>query len=297
MRTGDRVFVGNSAVMTPGCDLPEGTLIGIKSRPPARDVPMAENSVWFGSPPILLPLRQRFDMDQSWTFEPSSRRRVGRALFEAFSVSFPSMLAITLGSRAVDYLAPAILAHDVGLLIGQFTLCATLISASLLVAAVAFKWLMIGAYKPTMKPMWSWWAIRTESVAVNYFGLAGAVLLDHLRGTPFLPWAFRLFGAKFGQGVYMDSVDITEFDCIEVGDYTAINFDGDMQTHLYEDRVMKIGRVRLGVGVTVGSGTTVLYDTRIGDYARLGPLTIVMKGEEIPARSFWQGAPAQPVSR
>jgi non-ribosomal peptide synthetase-like protein len=93
----------------------------------------------------------------------------------------------------------------------------------------------------------------------------------------------------------MDSVDITEFDCIEVGDYTAINFDGDMQTHLYEDRVMKIGRVRLGVGVTVGSGTTVLYDTKIGDYARLGPLTIVMKGEEIPPRSHWQGAPAQPI--
>lgn len=295
MRTADRVFVGNSAVMTPGCDLPEGTLIGIKSRPPARDVPMAENGIWFGSPPILLPLRQRFDMEQAWTFEPSWRRRVGRAVFEAFSVSFPSMIAITLGSRAVDYLAPAILAHDVGRLVLQFTLCATLIALGMLVAAVVFKWAMIGAYKPTMKPMWSWWAIRTESVAVNYFGLAGAVLLDHLRGTPFLPMAFRLFGAKFGRGVYMDSVDITEFDCIEVGDYAAINFDGDMQTHLYEDRVMKIGRVRLGAGVTVGSGTTVLYDTRIGDYARLGPLTIVMKGEEIPPQSHWQGAPAQPI--
>ena len=68
-----------------------------------------------------------------------------------------------------------------------------------------------------------------------------------------------------------------------------------MQTHLYEDRVMKIGRVKLGKGVTIGSGTTVLYDTSIGDYARLGPLTIVMKGEDIPPYSVWQGAPAQPV--
>jgi len=297
MRTGDRVFVGNSAVMTPGCDLPDGTLIGIKSRPPAREVPMAEGGVWFGSPPMALPLRQRFDgLDPRWTFEPGWRRRVGRALFEAFSVSFPSMLAISLGSRAVDYLAPAILARNFALLVPQFILCATMIAVGLMAAAVIFKWLMIGRYRPTMKPMWSWWAIRTESVAVNYFGLAGAVLLDHLRGTPFLPIAFRLFGCKFGKGVYMDSVDITEFDCIEVGDYTAINFDGDMQTHLYEDRVMKIGRVKLGKGVTVGSGTTVLYDTAIGDYAHLGPLTIVMKGEEIPPNSVWQGAPAQPAA-
>ena len=297
MRTGDRVFVGNSAVMTPGCDLPDGTLIGIKSRPPNRDVPMEKEGVWFGSPPLSLPLRQRFDgLDSRWTFEPSWRRRVGRALFEAFSVSFPSMLAITLGSRAVDYLAPAVLARNFAQLVPQFVLCATIIAVGLLAAAVVFKWAMIGRYRPTMKPMWSWWAIRTESVAVNYFGLAGAVLLDHLRGTPFLPPVFRLFGCKFGKGVYMDSVDITEFDCIEVGDYTAINFDGDMQTHLYEDRVMKIGRVKLGKGVTIGSGTTVLYDTVIGDYAHLGPLTIVMKGEEIPPCSVWQGAPAQPVS-
>ena len=36
---------------------------------------------------------------------------------------------------------------------------------------------------------------------------------------------------------------------------------------------MKVGRVRIGDGVTVGAGSTVLYDTHVGDYARLGPLT------------------------
>ena len=46
--------------------------------------------------------------------------------------------------------------------------------------------------------------------------------------------------------------------------------------------------------MTVGAGSTVLYDTHVGDYARLGPLTIVMKGESIPADSEWVGAPAEP---
>ena len=50
-----------------------------------------------------------------------------------------------------------------------------------------------------------------------------------------------------------------------------------------------------GRGVTVGAGTTVLYDTHVGDYARLGPLTLVMKGESIPPHSAWAGSPAEPL--
>ncbi|MFP5513595.1 MAG: hypothetical protein ACLGJC_10980, partial [Alphaproteobacteria bacterium] len=105
----------------------------------------------------------------------------------------------------------------------------------------------------------------------------------------------RLFGTKFGKGVYMDTTDITEFDCVSVGDHCAINALSALQTHLYEDRVMKVGRVSVGTGVTIGAGATVLYDTHVGDFARLGPLTLVMKGEEIPAHGDWAGAPAEPT--
>jgi len=136
--------------------------------------------------------------------------------------------------------------------------------------------------------------MRTEAVAVIYAGLAGRMLLEHLRGTPFLPWIWRLLGAKVGRGVFVDMTDITEFDCVSIGDFCALNANSALQTHLYEDRVMKVGRVKVGKGVTVGAGSTVLYDTNVADYARLGPLTVVMKGEEIPAHSEWVGSPAQP---
>jgi acetyltransferase-like isoleucine patch superfamily enzyme len=68
-----------------------------------------------------------------------------------------------------------------------------------------------------------------------------------------------------------------------------------LQTHLYEDRVMKVGRIEIGEGVTIGSFATVLYDTKVGDFAELQPLTLVMKGENIPAHTNWAGAPAVPV--
>jgi hypothetical protein len=104
----------------------------------------------------------------------------------------------------------------------------------------------------------------------------------------------RLFGAKIGKGVWMDMTDITEFDCVKVGDYSVLNAMCALQTHLYEDRVMKVGRVHVDAGVTVGAGSTVLYDTHVGRFARLGPLTVIMKGEAIPANTEWVGAPAQP---
>jgi non-ribosomal peptide synthetase-like protein len=145
--------------------------------------------------------------------------------------------------------------------------------------------------------MWSWWAMRTEAVAVLYGGLVGKASLEFLRGTPFLPWALRLFGTKIGKGVWMDCTDLTEFDCITVGDFSVMNDFAVLQTHLYEDRVMKVGRIRVGRGVSIGAATTVLYDTEIGDFARLNALTVVMKGDRLPGHSEWEGAPSVPASR
>lgn len=295
VKTGDRVFVGNDAVVAPGTTIPEGTLIGIKSKPPLGAV-MGTDETWFGSPPIKLPNRQKVDLGANWTYEPAFGRKLARAVFEALHTSFPAMLFISFGFFTVDtFLYPRIMERDVLGLLLAFMAASVVIAFLQTLICAGMKWLMMGVYRPTMKPMWSWWAMRTEAVAVLYWGLGGKVLLEHLQGTPFLPWMLRLFGAKFGEGVCMLTTDITEFDCVDVGDYCTINSLSALQTHLYEDRVMKVGRVRLGKGVTVGAGATVLYDTHVGDYARLRPLTVVMKGESIPANSEWEGAPAVPV--
>ncbi|MFV0281256.1 MAG: Pls/PosA family non-ribosomal peptide synthetase [Rhodoblastus sp.] len=297
VKTGSRVFVGNDAVVPPGASIPTGALIGIKSKPPANEL-MSEGDTWFGSPPIKLPVRQKFDGGgQNWTYEPPWWKKATRATFEAVHISLPTMLYITFGTWAVQWFGQTILDHQYGAFLFYFLASSVIISVGMAAVVIGIKWLTMGRYQPQVQPMWSFWAMRTEAVAVMYWGLAGRVLLDHLRGTPFLPWTLRLFGSKFGKGVYMDMTDITEFDCVTVGDYCALNSLCALQTHLYEDRVMKVGRVHLGRGVTVGAGSTVLYDTHVGDYARLGPLTLVMKGESIPSNSEWIGAPAEPALR
>ena len=296
VKTGERVFIGNDAVVPPGSEIPSGALIGIKSKPPANSE-LSEGDTWFGSPPIKMPVRQKFDGGgTAWTYQPPPWKKFMRACYEAVSVSLPTMLFITFGTWAVESFGQRLLDGEYATVALLFILDSVLISVGMTLAVVLVKWATMGRYEPQVKPMWSFWAMRTEACAVLYWGLAGKVLLEHLRGTPFLPWMLRLFGSKFGKGVFMDMTDLTEFDCVKVGDFAALNAVSALQTHLYEDRVMKVGRVDVGKGVTVGAGSTVLYDTHVGDYARLGPLTVVMKGESIPAHSEWVGAPAEPAA-
>lgn len=294
VRTGDRVFMGNDSVVPGGAVIEDGALIGVKSKlPPSLKV--GEGEVWFGSPAMKLPTRQKVDLGSQWTYKPAAWRLWVRTLFEALHTSLPTALLITCGYITADVIEGPITDGRWWTALAIFLAAGVVITLALALVAVVAKWLLIGVYKPTMKPMWSFWAMRTEAVAVLYGGLAGKASIEYLRGTPFLPWVLRLFGAKIGQGVWMDLTDLTEFDCIRIGDYATLNMAACLQTHLYEDRVMKVGRIEVGRGVHVGWSTTVLYDTVIGDHARLAPLTIVMKGESIPAHTEWEGAPASPV--
>ncbi|MBN9062389.1 MAG: peptide synthetase [Rhizobiales bacterium 65-9] len=291
----DRVFVGNNAVVPHGSHLKEGTLIGVKSKVPESGV-TEPGETWFGSPPIKFPVRQTFGgVGSSMTYEPSRAKKFLRAAFEALHTTFPTALFITLGSISVEFIEPRYANSAYASALGVFLIASCVMPVMMTIAVAAIKWLTMGAYKPVSKPMWSFWAMRTEAVAVLYWGLAGRVLLDHLKGTFWLPMFLRLFGTKVGKGVYMNTTDLTEFDCCSIGDYAVMNDLSCLQTHLYEDRVMKVGRVEIGEGVSIGAFSTVLYDTKIGDYAQIGNLSLIMKGENLPAQTCWAGAPAQPV--
>jgi non-ribosomal peptide synthetase-like protein len=116
-------------------------------------------------------------------------------------------------------------------------------------------------------------------------------------GTPFIAAFFRLMGCKIGKQVYMETTALTEFDLIEIGDGASLNQDCTMQTHLFEDRIMKMSRIHVGAGCTVGSRSVVLYDSAMEDESHLGDLSLLMKGETLPAGTRWEGSPARHVGR
>jgi non-ribosomal peptide synthetase-like protein len=163
----------------------------------------------------------------------------------------------------------------------------------LLVAAL--KWILVGRYRPRAAPMWTPFVWLSEAVTNLYESLAVPNFLTHLCGTPLLPWALRLLGTRIGRGVYMDTTDLTEFDCVRIGDEAELNSWCGPQTHLFEDRIMKIGNVEIGAQASIGENSAVLYDTRVGDRVVLGPLTLVAKGERLPPDTRWEGSPAGPA--
>ncbi len=116
-----------------------------------------------------------------------------------------------------------------------------------------------------------------------------------LAGTPLLPPFLRLFGVHVGRRVYITTGGGTEFDLIDIGDDAVISDGAITQTHLFEDRVMKMSHVHVGAGATVGSGAVVLYDAAVGPGTTVDALTLVMKGEALPAETRWRGIPARPV--
>jgi non-ribosomal peptide synthetase-like protein len=294
LKTGDRCFFGNSAVVAAGSVIEDDALIGVKSRLPEQ-LHVKRGETWLGSPAIKLPTREKILHAANTTYEPPFLMRLWRMVFEALHTSLPTAVLITTAYITADIIAEPFDAGRWGEAIAIVMSAGIVIALLLYSFSVLSKWVFMGIYKPVMKPMWSWWAMRTEAVAVFYGGLASKTLLEFLRGTPFLPWMLRPYGTRVGKGAWINSCDITEFDCTTIGDHAVLNMISCPQTHLYEDRIMKVGRIEIGRGATIGSGSTVLYDSKIGDFAQLRPLTLVMKGETIPAHSIWAGAPAQPV--
>ena len=292
-----RSFIGNGSYVPDGTTLPERVLVGVHTHAP-RNAQMASGDTWLGSPPIHLPAREETSgYPESLTYRPSPLRRLCRALVESFRIVAPHALVIAVGYTVVFnvmHLADAGRWHEVALYMGLSGLAYCGLN---FLMVLAMKWTLLGRYRKRAAPMWTGFVWLSEAVTNLYEGLAVPNFLRYLRGTPWLPVAFRLLGCKIGKGVYLDTTDITEFDCVAIGDYSELNALSCPQTHLFEDRVMKIDRVEIGDKVYLGPRSSVLYSAAVGDNARIGPLTLVMKGEFIPPGTSWAGCPAALVRR
>jgi non-ribosomal peptide synthetase-like protein len=291
---GNRTFLGNGAYVADGATVPDDVLIGVQTRTP--DNPQLQSGqTWMGSPPLLLRARERIEgFPIHLTFRPSWIRRLGRGLVEALRIVLPLAFVIASGYLIVQVVMSIADEDDLFAVANALAVAGVLYGLGSFLLVVALKWILVGRYRPCAAPMWTPFVWLSEAVTNLYESLAVPNLLSHLRGTPLLPWALRLLGTHIGRGVYLDTTDLTEFDCVRIGDGAELNGWCGPQTHLFEDRVMKIGNVEIGAGASIGESSTVLYDTHVGDRVVLGPLTLVAKGERLPPDTHWSGSPAGP---
>jgi non-ribosomal peptide synthetase-like protein len=297
-RIGRRSFIGNSALLPTGSVIGDEVLLGVLSKPPEdQEDAKTLGSTWFGSPAIRLPNRQICAMfDEGARFNPSRRLVATRLAIEYVRVTLSLTVFLALFSLVLSVIGDLSDRSDGMLIIAViFPLLYVGFAGSCGLFVLLLKWTVIGRYRPTIQPLWSTFVWRAELVTSTYENLAVPNLLGCLQGTPWLPAYLRLLGCRIGRRCYIDTTDITEFDLVRIGDDVVLNEDAGLQTHLFEDRVMKVGSIEVGDRAMIGSLSIVLYDAEVGADAQLGDLTVVMKGETLPPATAWEGSPAQPA--
>lgn len=289
-------FVGNSGLIPQGYSLPDHMLVGVLSTPPTPEQLHTNDAKdYFGSPAIALPRRQESQAfsDRLTTFPPP-HLRLARTLVEFVRILIPETFIICMSVIFIAY------GHDLvtkepwwlALFGMPFFYLLTIGLPSFLFTAV-LKWVFVGKYRKDNFPMWSWRVWRSEAITSTYEALAVPFFLEFLRGTAWLPIVLRLMGVKTGKRVFLNTTDITEYDMVSIGDESQLNEDCGPQTHLFEDRVMKIGAVNIGPKTTVGTRSIILYDSELAEGVKLEPLSLVMKGERLPAATTWTGSPVR----
>ncbi|GAA0638742.1 non-ribosomal peptide synthetase [Kutzneria viridogrisea] len=291
---GQRAFVGNAAFVPAGTELGDGSLVGVSTVPPPAGVPGGTS--WLGSPAMHLPQRQDSgSFSEAETFQPPLKVVLHRLAVEFFRATLPAsvlgvsfylyLLALSGLAQGRDLPVPALVSPFVAIAAGL----------AVIAYCAAIKRNLIGAYRPRVEPLWSPFVRRSEFVTGMFEAAAVPAGVGMLVGTPFLPPVLRWFGASIGRRTWIGTTYLTEFDLVRIGDDAVVGTQVSLQTHLFEDRVMKMSQVTVEAGATVGTRAIVLYDAVVGAGVSLGSLSLLMKGEHLPSGSRWRGIPAQGV--
>ncbi len=289
IEVGSGTFLGNGAILGAGSKLGDDCLLGVLTVAP-HDT--ADGTSWLGAPPLELP-RVPDCPDPSRTTNPSRRLVLSRGVMDAIRILLPASASV--GLAALTFWALEAIAAAAGLWTMAASAPLVLLAAGICAAlfTVAVKWLLMGRYRPGEHPLWSSFVWRDEIVNSCQEQLAGVWLLNPALATPLVPVYLRAMGASVGKDVWCDTLAITEFDLVELGDGCTINRRACIETHLFHDRLMRIGPAVLGPASTLGPSSAVLPDTRLGAGCCVGGRSVVLRGEELPSNTRWHGAPVE----
>lgn len=89
------------------------------------------------------------------------------------------------------------------------------------------------------------------------------------------------------------TTEITEHDIVSICDEPVLNRSASAspQTHLFENRAMKFGRFDIEDGECMKTYSHALPNSCVGARDLLGSLSLLMKGEAVPAGEKWEGSP------
>jgi non-ribosomal peptide synthetase-like protein len=287
IEVGARTFLGNGALLRGDTKIGNACTIGVLTAAPMET---PDGTSWLGDPALELP-RVPDRVDKLRTTHPPRRLVLARGGMDIIRIVLPPTVSIALAGF-VFWALEAIGTHwstpAMVLAAPVLLLAAGVIASALTVAA---KWLLMGRYRVGEHPLWSFFVWRDEVLNSLQEQLAGAWLLAAALGTPVVSTYLRAMGATIGRDVWCETLAVTEYDLVELADGSVANRLSCIQTHLFHDRLLRIGPARLGPRSTLGVASCVLPETVLGSDAKVGARSVVLRGEELPAGTSWHGAP------
>jgi len=278
-------------VVPAGTHLADDVLLGVCTV--ADDSRVRPGTSWFGHPAFELPRREVVEVDRRLTHDPSLARVVTRLSWECARFAVPLLPLVVLwrwldaavALRAATSPPVFLLAALPGLtLLAVATLCA---------AVLALKWAWLGRVRPAQHPLWSCWCSRWDFLYVAWGAWARRALAN-LEGTLLLAPYLRAMGCRIGRRVVLGRgfAQVVDPDMLSLEDGATV--DGLFQAHSFEDRVLKIDRVRVRRGATVGSGAVLLYGADVGERTQVSPHSVAMKHERLLPDRRYAGCPTAP---
>ena len=278
---GSKSFIGNSALVPGGATIGDNALIGVASTPPS-DMNVPDNTRWLGSPGFELPHTQRnVCFNNAEIFAPTRKAVVARTLTDTMRILLPGFIMAAEGVALASYLVAGYRTLPLWMVLAGLPLVLTALAAGSVLMTALIKKLAVGRITPTVKPLWCRFIWNNELVN-GVFEVNAATAMTPLLGTPFVSTCLRLMGCKIGKWCYLETTLFSEFDLVEIGDRACLNLGATVQNHLFEDRVFKADRIKIGDGCSIGNMGVVLYGTEMHDGASLGALSVLMKGEVLP---------------
>ena len=244
---------------------------------------------------MFLPSRQapqnKFTQEQ--TFTPPKRLVFARGAIEVAKIIVPYSLWSCILILFYNFLVNFAVNHSLLMTMLAAPLALFVLGLAAMAVVAITKWIVIGRYKSTETPLWSILVWRSEFINSLWDNLVTPLILGPCMGTPFVSFFMRLMGCHIGKKVYMETKEVTEFDLVNIADGAQLNWGMTIQTHLFEDRVMKMSNLKVGENCSIGPMSVVLYDSEMCNDSTLLGLSLLMKGETLPGKTHWQGSPAR----
>ncbi len=289
---GSRTFIGNHAVVASGVQLPDDVLLGVCTV--ADPHAIRENTAWFGHPPLELPRPDAAGVDRRLTHNPTRLRYLNRVTWELLRCLLPSV-PIVLGLWWMSLVGAAEGGFSPLMLLLVAAPAASLLVAAVLTAVLlVLKWSLLGRVRPGTHALWSCWCSRWDFLYVAW-AVYGRGLLTALEGTLLLSWFLRAMGMTIGRRVLLGYgfAQVVDPDMLVLDDGATVS--AMFQAHTFEDRVLKIDRVHVGRGATIGDAAVPLCGCVIGEGTEVAAHSVVMKRERLTPGDRYEGAPTRRV--